>query len=124
VRVIGSRKRLVIATLALMAIGYFVIPTYLGLSEWETDLVATLLLSMAVGIYAYEDHRCTRSPAQLLRVLLPACLMLAAVAALMLLNGVRFAALIPLNSLCGGVLYWVIERYLPPSNTISARAKP
>src|SRR5687767_13514555 len=108
-----SRKPIVIATLAAMAAGYLVLPIWLGLSEGATDLVAATLLPLAICIWTYEDHRAERSSAQLLGTIAPAFLAMVFVGALILLSDVSFGALIPINAVFGGLLYWFIDKHIP-----------
>ena len=107
-----SRKPIVIAALVAMAAGYLVLPIRLGLSEDATDLVAATLLPLAICIWTYEDHRAGRSFAQLGAVIVPAFLVMFFVGALVLLAGVSFGALVPLNAMFGGVLYWFIDKHI------------
>lgn len=108
-----SRKPIVFAVLAAMAAGYLVLPIWLGLSEGATEVVAAALLALALCIWTYEDHRAARSSALLLRVIIPAFLAMFFVGASILLSGVRFGALIPMNALFGGLLYWFIDKHIP-----------
>ena len=107
-----SRKPIVITALAAMAVGYLVLPIWLGLSEGATDVVAATLLPLAICIWTYEDHRAGRSSAQLLKVLVPAFLAMFFVGASMLLSGVSFGAFIPINAVLGGLLYWLIDKHI------------
>jgi hypothetical protein len=107
-----SRKSLVIGAFAVMAVGYLVLPTYMGLSENATDLLAAALLPLALCILTYEDHRHDRSLAQILGVLVPVFLLMFLVGAGVLLSGVRLGVLIPINALIGGVLYWFIGKHI------------
>jgi hypothetical protein len=109
----ASSRPLVIAALAAMGAGYLVLPIYLGLSEDATDILAAALLPLALCIWTFEDHRKGRSWAHLLWVLLVAFLILFSVGASMLLGGVRFGVLIPVNALFVGFLYWFIDRHVP-----------
>ena len=108
-----SRKPIVITSLAAMAVGYLVLPIWLGLSEGATDVVAATLLPLAICIWTYEDHRAERSSAKLLRVLVPAFLAMFFLEASMLLGGVGFGVLIPVNAILAGLLYWFIDKHIP-----------
>ena len=111
----ANRSPLVLATLAAMAVGYLVLPIYLGLSEAATDIVAAALLPLAICIWTYEDHRSKRSRAQLLGVMVPAFLAGFLVGTSVLFSGFRFGVLIPINAIFAGVLYWSIDKYIPAS---------
>lgn len=108
-----SRKSLVITALAAMAVGYLVLPIYLGLSEDTADILAAALLPLAICLWTYENHRKERPSAQLVGVLVPAFAAMSSVATAALLSGVGFGVLIPINALCGGVLYWFIDKHIP-----------
>ena len=108
-----SRKPIVIAALAAMAVGYLVLPIWLGLSKGATDVVAATLLPLAICLWTYEDHRAERSSTKLLRVLLPAFLAMFFVGASMLLGGAGFGVLIPVNAVLVGLLYWFIDKHIP-----------
>jgi hypothetical protein len=108
----GSRKPLVITALATMAVGYLLLPIYLGLSEDATDILAAALLPLVICIWTYEDHRNGRSSAKLLEVLVPAFLVMFSVGAWVLLSDIRFGVLIPINAVIGGLLYWFIDKHV------------
>lgn len=107
-----SRKPLVIFALAAMAVGYLVLPIYLGLSEDATNILAAALLPLAICIWTYEDHRNEKSSAQLLGVLVPAFLAMFSVGISVLISGVRFGVLIPINAVIVGFLYWFIDKHI------------
>lgn len=102
-----------ILTLTLMAVGYLVLPIYLGLSEMQTDAVAAVLLPLALCILTYEGHRDAKPASLLLRVLVPVYFLLFLVAAAVLFSGIAFASLIPLYAMSGGILYWYIDKHIP-----------
>ncbi|MGB3797249.1 MAG: hypothetical protein WA957_13210 [Alteraurantiacibacter sp.] len=102
-----------ISGLAAMAVGYLVLPIYVGMSRDATDILAAALLPLAICIWTYEDHRNQRPSAQLFGVLVPAFLVMFSVGAWVLLSGVRFGVLIPINAVIGGVLYWFIDKHIP-----------
>jgi hypothetical protein len=108
-----TRKSLVITAFAVMAVGYIVLPTHLGLSEDATDLLAAALLPLAICIWTYEDHRDERSLAQLSGVLSAALLASFSVGLAVLLSDAGFRALILINAVLGGILYWYIDKHIP-----------
>jgi hypothetical protein len=106
----STRRRMLYAAFTLMAVGYIILPIYLGLSDMQTDMVASVLLALAVGVILYEDHRGFVLPALLVGSVLICFLAVLFAAIAILWNGVRFQALIPVCMLTGGIAYWYLDR--------------
>jgi hypothetical protein len=97
--------------LALLAVGYLVIPIYLGLSNVQTDMIASVLLALATGAVLYETHLGSVPTAILVRSVLICFFAVLFVTIAVLWNGIRFQALIPINGVLCGVAYWYLSKH-------------
>lgn len=107
----NNRKRLLYSALAVIAVGYIFLPYHLGLSSMQTDALASLLLALAFGAILYEDHRGSTPPRPLIGSVFIVFLATLASAIVILWNGVRFQALIPICMVIGGVAYWYLGKH-------------
>lgn len=104
------RRRVLYAAFALMAVGFIFLPFHLGLSDIQTDMVASVLLALAVGAILYEDHRGLVLPPLLVGSVLICFLAVLLAAIAIVWNGIRFQALIPICMVIGGVAYWYLDK--------------
>ncbi|NVD46048.1 hypothetical protein [Qipengyuania atrilutea] len=93
-----------------MAVGFIFLPFHLGLSDIQTDMVASVLLALAVGAILYEDHRGLVLPPLLVGSVLICFLAVLLAAIAIVWNGIRFQALIPICMVIGGVAYWYLDK--------------
>jgi len=107
----NKRKRVLYSALAVIAVGYIFLPYHMGLSDMQTDALASLLLALASGAILYEDHRSSTPPPQLISSLLIVFLATLASAIVILWNDFRFQALIPVCMVIGGVAYWYLDKH-------------
>ena len=110
----NKRKRVLYSALAAIAVGYIFLPYHLGLSDRQTDALASLLLALALGAILYEDHRSSTPPPKLIGSVLFVIVAALASAIVLLWNGVRFQALIPICMVIGGVAYWYLDKHKYP----------
>jgi hypothetical protein len=104
------RRRVLYAGFALVAVGYIILPSHLGLSDLQTDMAASVLLALAVSAILYEDHRGFVLPRVLVSSVLICFFTVLLAAVAVLWNGIRFQALFPVIMVVGGVAYWYLDR--------------
>ncbi len=109
-----SRKWVLIIAAALTALAYVIMPYHLGLTESQTDVLASALLAVGLCVLCYEDHKVTVNAAILTRTLVVIFLVILGSTTIVLLNHIRFQALIPICMVVGGVAYWYLDRQKAP----------
>jgi hypothetical protein len=105
-----SRKLLLYSVGAMIAVGYMILPSILGLTDTQTDMVASILLAMGCCALVYEDHRSLVPKDTLAGSLTIIFIAILASAAIVLWSGVRFQALILIGMIIGGTAYWYLDR--------------
>jgi hypothetical protein len=111
-----SRNKFTVMALLGLAIAYLVVTIYFEVPDQEADIALGVLLSAAIAFAAYQEYRDEKSSSHLHLALLCFFMFHAlAMAALVLIGGseFRFGALVLLNAVLGGVLFWFIDKHLP-----------
>ena len=110
----NKRKRVLYSALTVIAVGYIFLPYHMSLSDIQTDALAGFLLGLALGVILYEDHRRATPPRLLIVSVSIVVLTTLASVIVILWNGVRFQALIPICMIIGGLAYWYLDKHKLP----------
>lgn len=109
-------SRFTIVSLILMGASFFLAAFYFDLNELQIDAGTSVLAGFMVCFLTYQDHKRKKSHKELLSVLLAFSTIVAVSMMLVFLTlrDVPFALFVPLYAIGGGVVYWYIDRYVPP----------